>query len=82
MELVKLSIQDLKEMKFVDIKVVVNEWDTQVWREAAAMKSTLRLYCKYKDESRQESWFNNSDDSKLMFRGRTDTLDSLIRINI
>ena len=46
-ELTNLSIQDLKEMKFADVKVVANEWETLLWREATAMKSTPRLYCQY-----------------------------------
>ena len=75
MNLTEIALRDLKEMKYADIKTMVNEWDTKTWKEEAAKKSSLSLYVKYKSEIKQERWFDNSDESKLMYRARTDTLD-------
>ena len=72
MNLAELTLRDIKDMKFADIKTVCNEWDNKTWMEAAAKKTTLGLYIKYKSEIKQESWFDNSDGAKLMFRARTD----------
>ena len=50
MNLTDITLRELKEMKYGDIKRVVNEWDTKTWMESAAKKHTLHLYVKYKSE--------------------------------
>ena len=62
MKIINVSMKDLENMNFAEVRTMIDDWDTKSWNEAAAQKSTLGIYHKFKKEIEQESWFNNRED--------------------
>ena len=52
----------------------VKEWDSLKWREEMQHKSTLNIYEKFKKTLGEENWVDNTEESKLLIRGRTNTI--------
>lgn len=64
----------LKEMTKDEIKRRFDRWDEKVWSQQLMKKSTLALYSQYKNKINEESFYANTNESVLMFRARTSTL--------
>lgn len=54
--------------------VKIKEWDTLKWRRELEEKSTLIIYRKFKQDIEEENWIDNTVETKLMLRARTNTL--------
>ena len=52
----------------------IKEWDTQQWLIEVQGKETLKIYGKCKISITEKELFTNDEESKLMFRARTNTL--------
>ena len=52
----------------------IKNWDTENWRKEVSEKSTLRLYFSEKKSVKEEKWIDNTEGTKLLIRGRTNSL--------
>ena len=71
----KLSLTDVSQMTTASLTKIIKEWDTQQWLNEIKGKETLKIYGKYKIKITEEEYFTNDEESKLMFRAGTNTLD-------
>ena len=71
---VKLTLREIKQVKKENIITRIKEWDTSRWRRELEQKSTLSTYRKFKRNIEEESWIDNTEESNLMIRARTNTL--------
>ena len=69
-----LTMSALGAMKKGDLKSAVREWDYQEWLQELERKSTLFVYKKSKDEIREETVYDNTPASVILYRSRTNTL--------
>ena len=69
-----LTMSALGFLKKGDLKSAVREWDYQEWLLELERKSTLFLYKKSKDEIREETVYDNTPASVILYRSRTNTL--------
>ena len=75
MKELKLTLSKVSKVTHMGLTKLVNKWDTEQWIKGIREKNTLSLYGKFKTEIREEHYFTNDEESKLMFRARTDTLE-------
>ena len=64
----------LRNNKAEGIKRKINEKDTMIWKEEINEKSSLRIYKELKNEIKEEKFYDNSEKSHLLFKGRSNTL--------
>lgn len=69
-----LTLRDIKNVKKESIIMKIKEWDTARWRREAEEKSTLSIYRIHKNNIKEESWIDNTEETTLMTRARTNTL--------
>lgn len=74
MEEVNLKMEDLKRKKRTQIRDWIKAWDTRKWREDTEKKSTLKIYRQFKDNVREESIYDNSPGSVILYRARANCL--------
>ena len=67
-------VSDLSEITEYRLEQLIKEKDTAEWRAAMDQKSTLYLYREYKKRIMQESFYDNTWGSTLMFRARSNSL--------
>ena len=68
---------DVNNLEILDrggIKSKVREYDNREWKREMETKSTLWVYRRFKDRIKEEKFYDNSWDSEIMFRARTNTL--------
>ena len=71
---VNLNIQGLKNTKNID--KVIKKIDSRIWKEEIQKKVTLTYYNKFKTEIKnEERIYGNNQESKVLFRARTNTLE-------
>ena len=70
----KLTLREIKDVKKESIIMKIKEWDTARWRREAEEKSTLSIYRIHKTNIKEESWIDNTEETTLMTRARTNTL--------
>ena len=68
-----LTYEQVKEMKFEDIKVALMEWDRGEWRRELEQKSTLNIYRQYKKDMKEEIYYND-EESRILFLLKTNTI--------
>ena len=69
-----LKLTDIEHQRRDTLIEKVKEWDTKQWLEEMEQKSTLHIYRKYKRHIQEEKWIDNTEGSKLLVRGRTNSL--------
>ena len=76
MEEIKINKEDLLIKTPQQIKEIVQKIDDEQWREEMNGKTTLAIYNIYKEKIKEESEiYDNSEESKLLFKARTNTLN-------
>lgn len=75
MNILNFKITDIQRNKKENIIKKVKEWDTRKWLREMENKSTLTTYRQFKRSIKEEQWIDNTENSKLLVRGRTNTLD-------
>ena len=53
---------------------LIRNYDTDIWKNDLYEKSTLHIYSKFKDYIQEENFYDNTFESMLLFRGRSNTL--------
>ena len=73
-DLVGISFDQLKVMEGKEVRDRVREYGLEEWKREMNSKSTLRMYATYKEKIGEMEIYDNSYDSILMYRARTNTL--------
>ena len=68
-----IGIRNLGEVS--ELKKRIELQDNIKWREEVRARSTLSLYEGFKEKIAQESIYDNTFESCLLFRARSNTLD-------
>ena len=68
------NLEELNQMDDKNIKERIRKWGERRWRIGMEGKSTLNMYYMYKKEIKEENIYDNSFQSNLMFRCRTNSL--------
>ena len=74
MNLIGISHDQLMNVNDRKLKTIIDKWDNDEWVSNMSNKSTLRIYCSYKQRIREEKWYDNSEKSKIMMQARSNTL--------
>ena len=69
-----LTINDIQNMTIEKIKMKINKYDNQIWKQGMINKSSLKLYQENKAEVQEEKWFRNSRKYSIMMMARSNTL--------
>ena len=69
-----ITITDVQTLTKPQIIKKIKNWDTENWRKEVSEKSTLRLYFSEKKSVKEEKWIDNTEGTKLLIRGRTNSL--------
>ena len=72
---ININTTDIMKLSKDNIINKIKAWDTNKWKIDMHTKTTLQLYKKYKLHICEESWIDNSEGSKLLVQGRTNTLN-------
>ncbi|MEL6606438.1 MAG: reverse transcriptase family protein, partial [Cyanobacteria bacterium J06614_10] len=70
-----MSLRQLEELSKDKIKKKINEYDLTIWKEEVGEKTTLMLYKDHKKEINEINWYDNTEESRLISRGRSNTLE-------
>lgn len=70
----ELNITQLDSLTKSNIIEKVRKWDSVKWKNEIQTKSPLRIYELYKKDLKEETWADNTLGTKLILRGRTNTL--------
>ena len=73
----ELGIANLEQLVSLDEKDLMNlirSYDSNKWLEELNEKSTLSVYKMFKSSIQQEGFYDNTFESLLLFRGRSNTL--------
>ena len=71
---VNLNLQGLTNTK--DLDKVIKNLDSKMWRDDIKKKTTLTYYRKFKTDIKgEENLYGNNQESMILFRARTNTLD-------
>ena len=70
-----LDLDDLTRGSELQLKKRIEEYDKLEWRQSVTTKSTLKLYEEFKEGPKKELIYDNTFESGLLFRARSDTLD-------
>lgn len=73
----KIGIGDIDGlMKLTDEKLEdkARDYDERMWREELESKKTLELYIAHKGKIKEEKFYDNTEESILMFKARSNTL--------
>ena len=57
-----------------ELKMEVRKWDSKKWEEGMESKVSLRIYRNLKKEIKEETCYDNTYSSVILFRLRTNTL--------
>ena len=68
------NLNQLTNMNDGELIKKINQYDEMKWIEEMNEKSTLEMYRTYKREIKEERFYDNTTESCLMFRARSDTL--------
>ena len=68
------TLEQIKSMSAEDIRRRVNKFENERWIEEVLRRTTLELY-KQKTEIKEEAFYDNTWESVLVFRARTNTLN-------
>ena len=74
MKMININLDAIKRAPIKKIKEMVNEWDINYWKEEMKGKATLRIYSKYKENTKEISWHENSAKTEILIKACTDTL--------
>ncbi len=75
MGILHLNINLIEMYSVRKIKQLIQEYDSKIWREDVVTRSTLSLYCKYKQKVNDEQrLYDNSPSTTTLFRARTGML--------
>ena len=74
MKKIDINIEQINILSKHNIIGKIKKWDTTNWKHDIQTKSTLYIYNLYKREISEENWVDNTLGSKLILRGRTNTL--------
>ena len=69
-----IQVSNISQMTSALTKTI-KEWDTERWLKGMKNKETLRVYGKFKNKIEEETCFTNNQESKLLFRARTDIME-------
>ena len=76
MESLKIrNIYELNHMTDLELMDCINRLDSEQWLEELENKKTLSIYKKYKTKIQEETIYDNSFGSKLLFRARSNSLE-------
>ena len=76
MEELNLNKADLLNKNKQQLKNLVTTLDSEKWNEERNSKSTLAIYNRFKTSIKEENEiYDNSEESKLLFKARTNTLN-------
>ena len=70
---INITLETLSSLPVNEIKKLVNEWDTKKWQENLSKKSTALFYDK--KLIKEEIWLDNSYETQILLRCRTNTID-------
>ena len=74
MEQLNLKLYQIQQMKTEKIKQRIQEWDNIEWKRNMQEITTLQVYQSFKTSIKEEGWIDNTEESRLMVRARTNTL--------
>merc|ERR1712101_26230 len=69
-----INWSDLSNMTKMEIKKLVRDYDTQVWKDNLESKSTLKYYKEGKPKMGYDFCYRNSADSMFLARARVNSL--------
>ena len=69
------NLNELKNLSEYELCKKIREFDENVWKNEMMQQSTMELYRQYKNNIRQEIFYDNTWDSVLLFRARSDSLN-------
>jgi hypothetical protein len=68
------GLQDVVKRREEEILGDIEKYDRGLWREELARKSTLDLYATHKRDIREETFYEDTFESSLLFRARSNSL--------
>ena len=68
------NMEELNEMSKGMIVKLIEEYDECKWKEDLDRRSTLKIYQEFKREKREEKFYDNTEESVLMFKARSNCL--------
>ena len=74
LRMIEIRYEDLENYSKNDIKKKVSDRDSRIWKEEIHTKSTLEIYKEFKKEMKEERFYRNGEESRLIFRARSNTL--------
>ena len=69
-----LSLEQVQAFHKDAIEKRIYEWDCKQWKEKMNMRSTLKMYSKFKNHPQEVKWFRNGQRYFNMMRARSNTL--------
>ena len=69
-----LEWSDIYQMSKVDLKRIIRDYDTRIWEETIAAKSTLKYYKEGKTRIGYDFCYRNNANSMFLARARTNSL--------
>ncbi len=72
---VNLTHRDIKRKKKEEIKKIMNDWDTEQWKQEMAGKTSLNIYREWKKEIKCENEiYDNTPASVILYKCRANVL--------
>ena len=75
MKTMNVNLNAIEEMSKQKIKEKINQIDTDNWKAEMGEKETLKIYREYKEKISEIKWYDNTLETKLIIKARTDTLE-------
>ena len=69
-----LKMYDLKVKKKCEIDNHLKNWDSNLWKEEVSSKSSLILYKRSKETVKEDTVYDNTQASNILFQARTNSL--------
>ena len=70
-----ITTREVKQNTKAELKEQTRKWDTENWKRELESKSSLNIYKQWKNAIKEETIYDNSFSSILLFRARTNTLN-------
>ena len=70
----KLKILQLEHKKKEDLNKQIQEWDSQQWKNEVDSKTSLQMYQSAKNNIKEETIYDNTPASVVLFQARTNSL--------
>ena len=75
LEELNINREDVIMKSKMELKRIINNWDTIEWRRKIVMKVTLSTYRIIKNDVKEEKWFYNARKCNIMMKARSNTLN-------